>query len=123
MAKLMLQVLCDCFESESDIHELVGELIGVTRPHTFEKGVKTLPFKIGEDHCYRAVINIHVYTGVFTKLCYDYKEILDRYDLGQDGAWNITVVVDYFNGLEEQRGPIASMDFLLEDERKDSVPF
>lgn len=118
MAKVMLQVLCDGFESEADIYELVGELIGVTRPNTFDKGVETLPFKVGEDYYYRAAINIHVYTSVFTKLCSDYKDVLDRYELGEHGAWNITVIVDYHNGLEEQRGPIATMDFLLEDERK-----
>lgn len=123
MAKVMLQVLCDDFEASEDVYLLAGELVVFARPFQAEIGVKTMPLRDGDVSYYRGFINIVAYTEKIQELTDAYKETLSQWFLGDNGGWNVTAVIDYFNGFEEQRGPISIMDFLLESERKDSVPF
>lgn len=137
MAKYKLQVLCDHFDSEAAVVELVTELkikLGLNRcdigagtsVHHNELAVYS---KLSDGTELRQVmgfIEIVFYRKYNAKdMSKKLRAIMRQWDLGEQGAWNLSAIIDWSGGFETQLSEIEKMSYLLGkiDINEEEIPF
>ena len=131
MAVVNIQILCDHFDDEDMLHELIGDVKGALRRGGFAFELKHQEFstytKLTDNTDLRqimAVVNVEIVTTQVCKLLATAIDpVLKDWEFGEFGGWVITARLGY-NGIHEQPlSEIEQMNFLLDKPTDDTVPF
>lgn len=120
MAIMKLQVLCDHFDDEAQVVELMTELKiklklnnrQATANHT-ELGVYNELITGEEIRRVMGVIEIEFYGYNPLTAARKIREVIDKWYLGEQGAWNLTAVIDWSGGFENLLTDVEKMSYTL----------
>lgn len=120
MAIVKLQVLCDHFDDEAQVVELMTELkLKLKLNHqvsTTNHNELSVYSKLNNGEEIRqvmGVIEIEFYNHNPVNEAKKIREVLNHWDLGEQGAWNVTAVIDWSGGFENQLADIEKMSYTL----------
>lgn len=120
MAIVKLQVLCDHFDDEAQVVELMTELkLKLKLNHqssTANHNELSVYSKLSNGEEIRqvmGVIEIEFYNPNPVNEAKKIREVLNHWDLGEQGAWNVTAVIDWSGGFENQLSDIEKMSYTL----------